>query len=379
MLFRSVYIGTTDEPFEQSPEKAVATPPEIDYLVAMVNEIFPGAGLSTDDVAMHCCGVRPLPHVDASTPSSITRRHAIVENDAEAAPILTLVGGKLTTCRSLGEEAADRILKKLGRARRYSSRERVIPGGEDYPGTPALLLRERSGLPELGAAITLEKRIPIGAGLAGGSSDGAAALVGLNALWGCGFSREQLLAMAAALGSDMPFCLEGGSRLCFGRGELMEPAFAEASSPPPPFGVLLIKDPSVSVSTPWAFSRCRDLRGDFYLEREADFEQRRQALRQSALLRALATGDRLPPLRNDLQAVVEPEQPSVRRGLNLLRGASEVMAVAMSGSGPSLFALFPSPAEAERARQDLAEDLDSLGMQTWCCRFLAVGASLEEP
>ena len=51
--------------------------------------------------------------------------------------------------------------------------------------------------------------------------DGAAALVGLNALWGCGFSREQLWSMAAELGSDMPFCIDGGSQLCFGRGEVL--------------------------------------------------------------------------------------------------------------------------------------------------------------
>jgi glycerol-3-phosphate dehydrogenase len=142
-LAGAVYIGTTDEPFEQSPEKAVATRREVEYLVGMVNEIFPEVHLTTDDVEMHCCGVRPLPHVDASSPSSITRRHAVVENDAGAIPILTLVGGKLTTCRSLGEEAADRILEKLHRSRRCSSRERVIPGGEDYPAAGAGLLQEQ--------------------------------------------------------------------------------------------------------------------------------------------------------------------------------------------------------------------------------------------
>ena len=140
----------------------------------------------------------------------------------------------------------------------------------------AELLRARSGLPELGARIDLEKRIPIGAGLAGGSSDGAAALVGLNALWGCGFAMEELRAMATALGSDMPFCLEGGTQLCFGRGERLEPL---ELAQPPSLGVLLIKHPQASVSTPWAYGRCREMRGDFYLEHEADFAQRRDALR----------------------------------------------------------------------------------------------------
>lgn len=235
------------------------------------------------------------------------------------------------------------------------------------------LLRERAALPELGACIDLTKRIPIGAGLAGGSSNGAAALVGLNALWGCGFSAAELHAMATSLGSDVPFCLEGGTRLCFGRGELLEPAGLAA---PPQLGVLLIKHPAASVATPWAYGRCRELRGDFYLETEADFEQRREALRQGPLLAALRGERPLPPLRNDLQAVVEPELESVHAGLALLRRAEDALAVAMSGSGPSLFALFADPAGAEAARSQLAESLAAGGFEAWCCRCTGSGVSL---
>ena len=237
----------------------------------------------------------------------------------------------------------------------------------------AELLRARVGLPELGVAITLTKRIPIGAGLAGGSSNGAAALVGLNHLWGCGFSREQLLAMAAELGSDMPFCLDGGTQLCFGRGEVLEPAGLVG---PPPLAVLLIKHPQASVSTPWAYGRCRELRSDFYLESEADFEQRRAALRQGPLLAALRGEAPLPPIRNDLQAVVEPEVASVRDGLALLRQAQGAVAVAMSGSGPSLFALFPDQALATAAHQQLAADLAAAGFEAWVCRCTGSGATL---
>ena len=237
----------------------------------------------------------------------------------------------------------------------------------------AELLRSRVGLPELGAAIELRKRIPIGAGLAGGSSNGAAALVGLNALWGCGFSREQLLAMAAQLGSDMPFCIDGGTQLCFGRGEVLEPA---AAGQPPELAVLLIKHPESSVSTPWAYGRCKELRSDFYLQDEADFEQRREALRRGPLLAALAGAGSLPPIRNDLQAVVEPEVDSVRQGLALLRRADGSLAVAMSGSGPSLFALFPDRALAEQAQQSLAADLAAAGFEAWVCRCTGSGATL---
>ena len=235
------------------------------------------------------------------------------------------------------------------------------------------LLKARSGFAELGAHIQLEKRIPIGAGLAGGSSNGAAALVGLNALWGLGFSRAQLLAMAAELGSDMPFCLDGGTQLCFGRGEVLEPVAGDPAALP---AVLLIKHPGSSVSTPWAYGRCRELRGDFYLESEGDFEQRRQALRGGPLLAALGRERALPPLRNDLQPVVEPEVASVREGLALLRQAPGALAVAMSGSGPSLFALFSESQQTKAAHTQPAAALAEGGFEDWCCCCSGSGVSL---
>ena len=237
----------------------------------------------------------------------------------------------------------------------------------------AEMLRARSGFAELGAQIVLEKRIPIGAGLAGGSSNGAAALLGLNELWGLGFKSHQLHSMAAELGSDMPFCLDGGTQLCFGRGEQLEALPVNSSQPP---ALLLIKHPEVSVSTPWAYGRCKELRGDFYLEAEADFEQRRQALRQAPLLGAIAGNGSWPPLRNDLQAVVEPDVETVRQGLALLRQSEQPLAVAMSGSGPSLFALFPGVDQARSAHADLAERFERDGFESWCCGFSDRGVSL---
>jgi 4-diphosphocytidyl-2-C-methyl-D-erythritol kinase len=234
-------------------------------------------------------------------------------------------------------------------------------------------LRAWAGLPELGAAVWLEKRIPIGAGLAGGSSDAAATLVGLNELWGLGLAPPALQALAAELGSDVPYCLEGGTRLCFGRGEVLEAMPGDRR----PLAVLLVKDPQASVSTPWAYGRCRDLRSDFYLSRESEFAERRQALRQGALLAALRGLGPLPPLRNDLQRVVADEVPSVAAGLALLHRADGALAVAMSGSGPSLFALFDDLEGAQAAQAALAADLAAAALQSWCCLCTDSGASLE--
>jgi 4-diphosphocytidyl-2-C-methyl-D-erythritol kinase len=276
---------------------------------------------------------------------------------------------------SLDLADALRLSPRADGAIRLSCDHAALPlGADNLIVRAAERLRAHAGRPELGAEITLEKRIPIGAGLAGGSSDAAATLVGLDALWALATSRATLAALAAELGSDVPFCLEGGSQLCFGRGERLEPC----PGPTAPLGVLLLKDPEVSVSTPWAYGRCRDWRGDFYLSQESDFEQRRQALRQSPLLAALSGEASLPPLRNDLQAVVAPEVPSVGRALALLARGATPLAVAMSGSGPTVFGLFPSPAAAAAARESLAPALEEAGLESWSCGLRSSGVSLVE-
>lgn len=119
-------VGTTDEPFDARPESAVAEPREIDYLIDLVNSIVPSAKLTRDDVVLSYSGVRPLPFGNADSPSSIPRGHWIEENTRGPVPILTLIGGKLTTCRALAEEVADRVLSRLRRPRLASSQARPI-------------------------------------------------------------------------------------------------------------------------------------------------------------------------------------------------------------------------------------------------------------
>ncbi len=235
-------------------------------------------------------------------------------------------------------------------------------------------LRSRVGLPELGAHIHLEKRIPVGAGLAGGSSDCAATLLGLDALWGLGLGSDRLQELAAELGSDVPFCLVGGTQCCFGRGEILIPLGLQG---PADRAVLLIKHREASVSTPWAYGRCREMRADFYLDSEVDFEQRRQALLRGPLRAALRGEGPMPPLRNDLQAVVAADVESVGVGLALLARAADSLAVAMSGSGPSLFALFNDLEAAEAAHRAMATELEAAGFDAWCCRCIESGVSLD--
>jgi glycerol-3-phosphate dehydrogenase len=135
----AVLVGTTDEPFDASPDRAVASRQELEYLVQMVNQVLPDTGLKMDDVEMHYSGVRPLPFTDDAVAAAIPRGHWIERNDAGPLPVLTLIGGKLTTCRSLAEEVTDEILNRLGIARTESSRNRTIPGGEGLPADSVAL------------------------------------------------------------------------------------------------------------------------------------------------------------------------------------------------------------------------------------------------
>ena len=126
-------IGTTDERFSGPPEEAVATDREVEYLLDLVNLIVPDVNLRRQDLAWQAAGVRPLPRADSGPTASITRRHFLIENFGCPVPLFSLVGGKLTTCRSLAEEAAGQVLKRLGIPQTAHSRNRPLPGGESYP------------------------------------------------------------------------------------------------------------------------------------------------------------------------------------------------------------------------------------------------------
>ena len=132
-LGECVLVGTTDEPFEAPPETATATEPEVDYLLRAVNLIFPQAKLTRADVNFHASGVRPLPYVDHATPAAVTRRHTLHRHDDAPLPLWSVIGGKLTTSRSLAEETSIQVLEALNLPHVKSSRERVLPGNAVQP------------------------------------------------------------------------------------------------------------------------------------------------------------------------------------------------------------------------------------------------------
>lgn len=175
-----------------------------------------------------------------------------------------------------------------------------------------------------GVKISLKKNIPIAAGLAGGSADAAAVLAGLNVLWKLKLSAGELAEIGAALGSDVPFCLRGGTMLATGRGEILE------RLPNMPKCYVVLAKPPVSVSTAWAYSNYRaDKVGC-----RPDIRAMKDYLAEGNL-NGVAAG-----LCNVLESVTITAHPVIGH-LKQTMLDNKMMAALMSGSGPTVFGLTP--------------------------------------
>jgi glycerol-3-phosphate dehydrogenase len=131
-------IGTTDIAYHGDPAQAVASDEEIGYLIETAGRVLPQAKLTKDDISLHYCGVRPLPHTGgAKRPGAITRRHGLTRHENCRVPLFSVIGGKITTCRSLAEETAATVLEAIGQPVVGNTREQVFAGGENYPASEA--------------------------------------------------------------------------------------------------------------------------------------------------------------------------------------------------------------------------------------------------
>ena len=196
----------------------------------------------------------------------------------------------------------------------------------------------------------LEKIIPSGAGLGGGSADAAAALRGLNRLYRMPFSMDALREMAACLGSDVPFLVDGGTALMRGRGEIVEPLRWNGET------TYLLVYPGVEVSTAWAY---RQVKAGLTLD--------------SPYLKFIASlsggcvdhESLILLLENDFQPVVERAYPIVAELSSQLRVAG-ALACSISGSGSTVYGIFDDRTVACQARQEI----QGKGFQTFLCRPL---------
>ncbi|MEO8228497.1 MAG: hypothetical protein ABI628_01905 [Chloroflexota bacterium] len=218
-----------------------------------------------------------------------------------------------------------------------ATREAIGAGWSGSAGPPPAL------------AVRLDKRIPVAAGLAGGSSDAAAALDGALEAWGASLTIHERLRVAARLGSDVPFFLAGGPALVEGRGESVTP-LRGVTGPPP--GVLVVT-PRLAMSTADVFA-AHDAAGDAAAAGATRTSSSHLAdeLRNGLTAGALVDRAGVLAVANDLLAaasLIVPGLVGLRRSLSrrLLRP------VGQSGSGPTLWVLYPSLVEAEAAAEDV--------------------------
>lgn len=224
-----------------------------------------------------------------------------------------------------------------------------------------------------GVEITLEKQIPVGAGLAGGSSNAAAVLMGLDMLWQLGLTQLELQVLGAELGSDVPFCLAGGTAIATGRGEQLDVLQGIE-----PLHVVLAKYGQEFVSTPWAYQTYRAEFGETYVTDPADFESRRRVVRSGNMVGAIAKNDANAigaNLCNDFERVVLPTHPKTAE-LKTTMAALGGLGTLMSGSGPTVFTLTQTQAEAETIAQRLKAALPDPDLGIWIAQFTPTGIQL---
>lgn len=218
---------------------------------------------------------------------------------------------------SLGDELT--VETSLGRAVEVECNHPEVPKGGDNLVTRAAHLYSQETGRRFAARIVLEKNIPMGAGLGGGSSDAAAVLLALDAIFETHLGLEALEAMAAKLGSDVPFFIRQKPALCRGRGEIIDPVEFDQK-----LSLLLVKPP-FGVETPWAYKNwatARSLPGDF--EKEQDL---------NGVL-----------VFNDLERPVFEKFPLLAVLKKWLLDQDEVRVAAMSGSGSTTFAVLKDAA-----------------------------------
>jgi 4-diphosphocytidyl-2-C-methyl-D-erythritol kinase len=206
-----------------------------------------------------------------------------------------------------------------------------VPDGEgNIAWKAAEAMRVRAGSCT-GLRITIRKSIPSAAGLGGGSSDAAAVLAACNRLLGLDLGREELAAIGASIGMDVPFFFYAPTALARGRGELLT-----RLPPPPPFWVLLA-NPGFETSTAWAYKNL-----NFALTKRVDCNN----------IASLPVAKIAEKLHNDLETVTAAAHPEIGEMEQALTGAG-ALGARMSGSGPTVFGLFEDEGSCRRAARSL--------------------------
>lgn len=226
-----------------------------------------------------------------------------------------------------------------------------LPTGQDNLVCRAAALIMEMGETAQGVRITLQKRIPIAAGMAGGSADAAAALRGINRLFELGYSPQELRELGVKLGADIPYCIGGGTMLSEGIGEILTPL------PAPPLCHLVVAKPDIDVSTAFVYG---NLKADS-LSFHPDIDGMAEALARGDLK---GITDRM---GNVLETVTENAYPVIAKWKRKMRelGAENAL---MSGSGPTVFGVCTARETAEKIAAALRKEAPQCAVfVTECC------------
>lgn len=183
-----------------------------------------------------------------------------------------------------------------------------------------------------GVRISLKKQIPVAAGMAGGSSDAAAAMIGVNELFGLGLTQQELMDRAVKIGADVPYCIMGGTALAEGIGEVL------SKLPPMPDCMILIAKPPIDVPTKFVYGNLRANE----LETHPDIDAMIQDLQGKNLEHMCQI------MGNVLETVTIPAYPVIDE-IKKLMIESGAVGTMMSGSGPTVFGIFTDQESAKRA------------------------------
>lgn len=191
-----------------------------------------------------------------------------------------------------------------------------------------------------GVQIKLKKFIPVAAGMAGGSSDAAAVLFGVNKMFALGLTQEELMRRGVKIGADVPYCVMRGTALAEGIGEQLTPL------PPMPQCQVLIAKPGISVSTKFVYDNLHA--NDLRPEQHPDIDGMIDAIKERDIHQLAARFGN----GNVLETVTIKEYPVIEQIKDVMKEYGAVGAM-MSGSGPTVFGLFTSPRAAEEAHEVL--------------------------
>ncbi len=243
---------------------------------------------------------------------------------------------------------------QLGEIRTETNLPYVPDGEGNLAYRAAKLLADEFGITE-GVTIRIKKCIPVAAGMAGGSTDAAAVLVGMNRMFSLGLSKKELMKRGVKLGADIPYCILRGTALSEGIGEIL------TELPPTPQCHIVLAKPQVSVSTKAVYGKLRA--NELTPEQHPDIDGMAEAIRNADLDGVIAR------LGNVLELVTVPDHPEIGRIKQIMTDCGADGAL-MSGSGPTVFGMFKDEAATRRAYDALKQaDQGRLTRQVYMSGF----------